>query len=456
MISDSDTIVAIATPAGRGGVSIIRLSGPEALEIGNALTGGVPEARRASLRRFLAEDGQAIDFGIVLWFPGPGSFTGEDTIELHAHGGPVIASALLERCVELGARRAAPGEFSKRAFLNDKLDLAQAEAIADIIDSGSRQAARAALRSLEGVFSAAVRTLTELLTQLRMYVEAAIDFPEEEIDFLSDAALTGRIAGVDAEFVALKKRVSQGRLLTDGYQVVLIGEPNAGKSSLMNRLAGADAAIVTAIPGTTRDLVRVSIDLEGLPVELIDTAGLRDAPNEIEEEGISRARAALAAADHSLIIIDATTLDGNIRDETPWQRLETELPENTGRTRVVNKIDLTGLTAGIAGQPEEPVTLGVSALTGAGLDELRAAIRLAAGHEDQGEGSFSARQRHLDALDEAYRHFLAGRNALVTQKAGELMAEELRLAQRSLGSITGEVSSDDLLGRIFGEFCIGK
>ena len=451
MSSDSDTIVAIATPGGRGGVSIVRLSGGSALEIGSAVTGGLPDPRRAALRRFLAQDGDAIDFGLALAFPGPGSFTGEDTVEFHGHGGPVVANALLERCVELGARRAEPGEFSKRAFLNDKLDLVQAEAVADIIDSGSRQAARAALRSLEGVFSLAVQTLTESLTQLRMHVEAAIDFPEEEIDFLADSALIDRIAAVDAEFRSLRNKAGQGRLLNDGYQVVLVGAPNAGKSSLLNRLAGTDAAIVTPVPGTTRDLVRVMLDLDGLPVEMIDTAGLREAPDEVEEQGIRRAEAALRDADHALIVIDAASPG----TDSEIDRL-TDAPGSVKCTLVLNKIDIAGLPAGAqtttAGEP----ALGVSALTGAGLSGLRSAIRQAAGLTDRGAGAFSARRRHLDALDTAHAHFMAGRKALAERKAGELMAEELRLAQQSLGAITGEVSSDDLLGKIFGEFCIGK
>lgn len=449
-MTNSDTIVARATSPGRSGVAIIRVSGPAATDIGRAICGVVPEPRQAGLARFLGADGNALDFGLCLYFQGPASFTGEDVIEFHGHGGEVVANMVLERCLELGARRAEPGEFSRRAFLNDKLDLSQAEAIADIIDSGSRDAARAAVRSLEGVFSAAVHHLTERLTELRMYVEAAIDFPEEEIDFLSDAALSERIQSVEAEFLALMQRAEQGRVLTDGYQLVIVGAPNAGKSSLMNALAGADSAIVTPIAGTTRDLIREQIDLDGLPVTLIDTAGLRDSPDAIEAEGIRRAREALKTADHALLLVDASESQSATTLEKQFDALQADLPTGIPFTRVLNKTDLAVTQTRISD------ALSISATERTGLTALRERIRQSAGLARSNEGSFSARRRHIESLEKAFAAFSQGVHVLHEQHAGELMAEELRLSQKALGEITGEISSDDLLGKIFGEFCIGK
>lgn len=441
-----DTIVAVATPPGRGGIGVVRLSGGLAEDIGRRMLGGLPQPRVATRSKFVDLSGAQIDAGIALYFPGPASFTGETVIELHGHGGPTVMAMLVDAAVELGARRAEPGEFSRRAFLNDKLDLAQAEAIADLIASGTEQAARAALRSLNGAFSEAVNAQNEQLTVLRTYVEAAIDFPEEEIDFLVADELAARLDQSGRAFETLLASASIGRVLRDGYQVVIVGRPNAGKSSLMNRLSGEDTAIVTEVAGTTRDVLRERINIDGLAVELVDTAGLRNDPDRIEEEGIRRARAAMANADAVLWIQDATSN----ADET----IEEDLPDGIPITIVRNKIDLTAEAAG-AEDGDLPL-VRLSAKTGDGLDALRWRISDLAGVRDLGEGAFTARRRHVEALRNAAQHFEAGRAALRQARAGELLAEELRLAQQSLGSITGAVSSDELLGRIFSEFCIGK
>lgn len=441
-----DTIVAPATPPGVGGVGVIRLSGPEVERIAGQMLGGVPAPRTAVYKRFRGADQETIDVGIALYFPGPASFTGESVLELHGHGGPLVVSLLVDAAVQLGARLAEPGEFSKRAFLNDKLDLVQAEAIADLIGSTTAQAARAALRSLSGTFSTAVGSLTEQLTALRVYVEAAIDFPEEEVDFLSDAALQDRLAACAGEFARLLQQASAGRVLRDGYRVVIVGKPNAGKSSLLNRLSGEDAAIVTEIAGTTRDVLREQINIDGLAVELVDTAGLRENPDRIEAEGIRRARDAMQSADAVLWIQDAADSDAAALDEA--------IPEGIPLTVVRNKIDVTGDEPGRSSGPK--TAINISAKSGAGIDALRDRIRELAGYEDLGEGAFTARRRHLDALGRAAEHFKAGQRALSESRAGELLAEELRLAQQALGEITGAVSSDDLLGKIFSEFCIGK
>jgi tRNA modification GTPase len=440
----NDTIVAAATPAGTGGVAIVRLSGPEVETIATAMIGSLPVPRRAAHRTFVGADKSPIDSGIALYFPAPNSFTGESVLELHGHGGPVVVGSLIEAAVHFGARRAVAGEFSKRAFLNDKLDLVQAEAIADLIDSGTQQAARAALRSLSGEFSSRIEILSEQLIQLRLYVEAAIDFPEEEIDFLSDRALRTRIDDCAALFDEILPAAAAGRLLTDGYQLVIVGKPNAGKSSLLNLLSGQDAAIVTDIAGTTRDILRERINIDGLSVELVDTAGLRDDPDRIEAEGIRRARAALAEADAALWIQDASAL--------PDATIPTELPAGLPVIVVRNKIDLC--------DPHDvdsiPGQVLLSAKTGAGLDALKTAIKTLAGYREHGEGTFSARQRHIDALNDAKHHFTQGVAALDESRSGELLAEELRLSLQALGEIVGEFSGDDLLGRIFLEFCIGK
>ena len=446
MTSIADTIVASATPPGTGGIGVVRLSGSSVEDIARGLLGSLPEPRTATYRSFRDRRGDKLDVGLALYFPAPSSFTGESVLELHGHGGPVVVSLLVDAAIEFGARRAEPGEFSKRAYLNGKLDLAQAEAIADLIGSGTAQAARAALRSLSGVFSEAVNGLAEELVKLRMYVEAAIDFPEEEIDFLSDGELRMRLEDCGRSFDILRQEVSRGRVLRDGFRIVLVGQPNTGKSSLMNRLSGEDTAIVTELAGTTRDILREQIDVNGLAVEIVDTAGLRENPGRVEEEGIRRARDAIARADAVMWVQDATEDSDASIGET--------LPDDIPITVLRNKIDLNDEEPGFT--PGEPPTLKLSAETGEGISDLRERIRALAGTGDFGEGVFSARRRHVEALDRAATHFETGHRALTDSKAGELLAEELRLALEALGEITGAVSSDDLLGRIFSEFCIGK
>jgi len=440
----SDTIVARATPPGRGGVAVVRVSGARAAAIARSVCGELPEPRRATFLHFYDAGGIAIDSGLALFFPGPASFTGEDVLELQGHGGPVVCELMIERVLSLGARLAEPGEFAHRAFLNDKLDLSQAEAIADLIDSGSRAAARAAQRSLDGAFSSAVLGLNEQVTELRVFVEAAIDFPDEDIDFLGDAALLRRLDAVDAEFARLERTVRNGRLLRDGIHLVLAGRPNAGKSSLLNALTGYDAAIVTEVPGTTRDLVREHIDIDGLPVHLVDTAGLRSSEGIVEREGIRRALEQLDTADHALVVVDASAAED-------IESLTSELPDGLAYSVVRNKIDLTGDAAGL-----KDAVINVSALTGAGIHELRAHIKQRVGFESAGEDMMTARQRHVDRLRAARTHFETARAQLLEHQAGELMAEELLQVQNALAEITGEFSSDDLLGEIFGSFCIGK
>ena len=451
---DGDTIVARATPPGRGGIAVIRISGADVRRIAEDLVGRVPQPRFATLTEFVDASGESIDSGIALFFPGPKSFTGEDVLELQGHGGLIVCDLLIERILDLGARLAGPGEFSRRAFLNDKLDLSQAEAIADLIDSGSRMAARAAGRSLRGEFSEAVMVLNQKVTDLRVHVEAAIDFPDEDIDFLTDDALVARLEDVDAEFTRLQQKARQGRLLRDGIHIVLAGRPNVGKSSLLNVLVGYDAAIVTDVPGTTRDLIREYIDLDGLPLHIVDTAGLREGSGRVEREGGQRARQQLAEADYALIIVDAGA-------EKPGEtgELLDEMPAGLAYTIVRNKIDLTGETPGAkmpGPKTSDGNTFNVSALTGAGIDLLRGHIRNSVGFEADGAGTMTARQRHLDRLREARKHFDEGCDQLREHHAGELMAEELLQAQNALAEITGEFTSDDLLGKIFSSFCIGK
>lgn len=435
-----DTIAAVATPPGRGGVAIVRLSGAAVGSIAEQLFGSIPEPRKAVFKRFTSSDGAIIDEGLVLYFKGPHSFTGEDVLELQGHGGPVVMDTLMARVCELGARPARAGEFSERAFLNDRIDLAQAEAIADLIDAGSQQAARAALRSLEGEFSTEVENIARAMLELRMYVEAAIDFPEEEIDFLANSKLTGRVEALKQDLHVLLKKAEQGARLREGLTLVIAGAPNAGKSSLLNRLAGRDTAIVTDIPGTTRDVLREDIVLDGLPLHVIDTAGLRDSSDPVEQEGVRRAEAEIARADRVLLVIDAS------KEEVPIS-----LPDNVPVTRILNKIDL--FQGDLALKKGE---ICISAKTGDGFDTLSAHIRELAGLDEGLESSFSARRRHLQAISRAQGHVEQGYSALVATKAGELLAEELRLGHDALGEITGKVSSDDLLGEIFSSFCIGK
>ncbi|MCC5795114.1 MAG: tRNA uridine-5-carboxymethylaminomethyl(34) synthesis GTPase MnmE [Chromatiales bacterium] len=448
-MSQADTICARATASGRAGVAIVRVSGAAVPAIAAGLFGSLPPARQAVLRAFRDGSGEAIDTGIALYFAAPHSFTGEDVLELQGHGGIIVSDLLIERVLELGARLARPGEFSERAFLNDRIDLFQAEAIADLIDSGSRAAVRAAQRSLSGEFSRRVHALDEELTQLRIFVEAAIDFPDEEIDFLADDELTARLDRLGSSFDALDETCRQGCLLGEGVQLVLAGRPNAGKSSLLNALAGYDAAIVTPVPGTTRDLVREAIDLDGLPVHIIDTAGLRESADLVEQEGLRRTHSQLAQADHALLLVDASEpVDATLAG------LRRELPAGLATTVVHNKIDLTGDPPGLVDGAED--TVRVSALTGAGLPMLRKLLATRLGYAGIQEGSITARRRHLESLRQARARFETGRRLLAEQRAGELLAEELRLAQQDLADITGEFTSDDLLGRIFASFCIGK
>ncbi len=450
-MSHPDTIVAAATPPGRGGVGVVRVSGPKTPEIAATLVGELPVARHATLSRFLDAAGNPIDIGIALFFPGPLSYTGEHVLELQGHGGPVIVELLVERCIELGARRARAGEFTERAFLNDKIDLAQAEAVADLIDAGSREAARAAMRSLQGEFSSMVQGLTDALTDLRAYIEAAIDFPEEEVDFLGDEEVRERLATVRGHFDAVDRAASQGRLLRDGMTVVLAGQPNSGKSSLLNRLAGYEAAIVTAIPGTTRDVLRERISIDGLPLHVLDTAGLRDSDDLAEREGVRRAAAEMSRADRVLFVID-TSADPQGR---AFAQERARLPPDVPVTLVFNKIDLAaGLP--VADTISGPPRIHVSALTGIGLDQLRSHLKDSVSFQTAGSGSISARRRHLEALARARECVEMAAAKLEQHRAGELVAEELRQGQQALEEITGVFTADDLLGRIFGSFCIGK
>jgi tRNA modification GTPase len=451
-MSRTDTIVAPATPPGRGGIAIVRVSGPKAPEIAAVVIGAdLPPPRQAVLARFLGDDGEPLDVGFALFFSAPHSYTGEHVVEFHGHGGPVVTEALVARAIALGARRAHPGEFTQRAFLHGKVDLAQAEAVADLIDAGSTAAARAAMRSLQGEFSDMVRGLAEEVTELRASVEAAIDFPDDHVDAIADQELEQRLTALRDHFSAVERSARQGRLLREGMTVVIAGRPNAGKSSLLNRLAGYDAAIVTPIPGTTRDIVRERIDIDGMPLHILDTAGLRDAPDIVEAEGIRRATAEMARADRVLFIVDVSTDP----DAQAYAEERARLPPDVPVTVILNKCDLAAgipLTDTMTG----PVRIAISALTGQGLEALRAHLRECVGYQVADAGTVSARARHLSALTRAREYVEAAADQLAARRANELTAEELRLAQQALGEITGEVSSDDLLGRVFSSFCIGK
>jgi tRNA modification GTPase len=447
----TDTIVAAATPPGRGGIGIVRISGPRTLEFASAFLGELPKPRFATFRRFLDGKQEAIDAGLALYFPAPYSYTGEHMLELQGHGGPVVMDALVARAVELGARRALPGEFTQRAFLNDKLDLTQAEAIGDLIEAGSRQAARAAMRSLQGEFSVMVKGLTEAVIELRTYVEAAIDFPEEEIDFLADRALAERLQAVRDLFDVMEQSARQGRLLREGMTVVIAGRPNAGKSSLLNRLAGYDAAIVTPMPGTTRDVLRERIDIDGMPLHVLDTAGLRAALDMVEEEGIRRAQAEMLRADRVLFVIDAQ----QDPTATAYQEERTRLPPEVAVTLVFNKCDIA-VGVPVADTGAGPPRLTLSAHTGQGIETLRAHLKSCMGYHALDGGTVSARARHLEALARARAHVEEAARQLSDRRAGELVAEDLRAAQQDLGEITGEFTTEDLLGRIFSGFCVGK
>lgn len=446
----TDTIAALATPPGRGGIGIVRISGPGVRAIAASLLGRLPRPRYAAYGAFRDADGRPLDAGLALFFPAPHSYTGEDMLELHAHGSPIVLDMLLRRVLELGARPARPGEFSERAFLNDKLDLAQAEAVADLIDAASEAAARSAMRSLDGEFSRRVHELVERLTRLRMHIEAAIDFTEEEIDFLADEHIAREIDALHAATVALAAAAHQGRLLSEGMTVVLAGPPNAGKSSLLNALAREDAAIVSPIPGTTRDVLRARVSLDGMPLEVVDTAGLRAQPDEIEAEGIRRARAAMARADRLLLVVDDAAPDPQALAEAAAQ-----LPARPPRTVIRNKIDLTGRAPALRAAEDGTTEVLLSVKTGAGLDLLYAHLKQCMGFQPAGEGTFSARRRHLEAIGRAQQRLAAARDH-ARSRAGELAAEELRLAQQALAEITGEFAPEDLLARIFATFCIGK
>lgn len=439
----TDTICAVATAPGVGGVGVVRVSGPQVPEYLEPLLGHRPAPRQASYCAFLDQDGTPLDRGLALYFPQPHSFTGEHVLELQAHGGPVVLAMLVRRVLQLGARAARSGEFTQRAFLNDRLDLAQAEAVADLIESGSEAAARAARQSMDGAFSRRVQTLLDQLIDYRVYVESAMDFPEEEIDFLADEQVASRMRQLQQAVAEVLATARSGQRLRDGIRLAIVGRPNAGKSSLLNALAGVEQAIVTDLPGTTRDVLRSQILVDGMPVHLADTAGLRLTEDRIEAEGVRRARAELANSDLALVVVD------DAADDHPEGILD-ELPEGLAYLLIFNKIDESGHPA-----RREENTLWLSAKHGTGLEALRDAIRDHAGLGDISAGVFSARERHLNALRRVTRHLEQGHEQLKVG-AGELLAEELRAAQESLGEITGVFTSDDLLGEIFSRFCIGK
>ncbi len=456
-MADDETIVAVATAPGRGGIAIVRISGSAVTNISKKLLGKVPSPRLAELFSFRDINGQPIDQGLALFFPDPHSFTGEDVLELHGHGGPVIIDLLVATIIKLGARSARAGEFSERAYLNNKMDLTQAEAVADLIDAGSEAAARSAFRSLQGVFSEKIHKLVEALVKLRMHVEAAIDFPEEEVDFLADITITKQAAAIVTDLGEVLAQAQQGQLLHDGMTLALVGPPNVGKSSLLNYLTGSDTAITSEIPGTTRDVIRENINIDGLPVHIMDTAGLRTTADTIEQEGMLRAKDAMLQADRILLIMDDRS-EGEQRKKELKKAL-LHLPETNNNhcqyALIWNKIDLTGK------DPAREHKLGheeiyLSAKTGQGIDVLKDYLKQAMHFQEAGEGTFMARRRHLLALEQALNHVTQGIEQLTSNKAGELLAEELRLAQIALSQITGEFTSDDLLGEIFSSFCIGK
>ena len=441
-----DTIAAIATAPGRGGIGVVRVSGASLGAFAFELCGREPKPRTAHFMRFLDAEERVIDEGILLYFSAPASFTGEDVLELQGHGGPVVMQMLLERCLQLGARLAEPGEFTRRAFLNGKLDLAQAESVADLIEASTAAAARSAVRSLSGRFSEEVHRIVDALIDLRMLVEATLDFPEEEIDFLESARALPRLDAIRAQVEELLDRARQGALLRSGLNVVLVGEPNVGKSSLLNQLAGEDRAIVTEIAGTTRDALRETIQIEGIPLHIIDTAGLRETVDTVERIGIERTWREIERADVILRLVDA------VQGEPSDDDIDRRLPPSVQRITVVNKIDLVGLAAGrseVAGR----IRLQVSARSGEGVELVRQALLRIAGWHAHGEDVILARERHLTALRKALAHVIEAGGQL---GALELFAEELRLAQEQLGEITGEFTADELLGVIFSRFCIGK
>lgn len=445
-----DTIVAPATPPGRGGISIVRVSGSLVKHIAEHILKKIPEPRYAHFASFLDHANDTIDEGIALFFPGPNSFTGEDVLELHGHGGPAVLDCLIRRILALGARLARPGEFSERAFLNDKIDLVQAEAIADLIDASSEEAARSALRSLQGDFSKKIHSLVESVIRLRMYIEAAIDFAEEEIDFLSSEHISTDLKNIIDELTNIQQAAKQGSLLRDGITAVITGEPNVGKSSLLNRLSGKEVAIVTAIAGTTRDVLREYIIIDGMPMHIIDTAGLRDSNDIVEQEGIKRAQAEIAKADLLLFVVDAKS-----KENIDVSQFIKDISPHAEVIMIRNKIDLlqeipSSLTL------NDKSMISLSAKTGDGIELLKNQIKSTVGFQTTSAGTFSARVRHLDALERAKSFLLAGEQQLKNHRAGELLAEDLRQVQKVLNEMTGEFTPDDLLGRIFSSFCIGK
>ena len=444
----ADTIAAIATAPGRGGIGVVRVSGTSLTDVALALCGSLPTPRSAMFARFLDAEGGALDEGIALYFPAPASFTGEDVLELQGHGGPVVMQMLLERCLELGARLAEPGEFTRRAFLNGKLDLAQAESVVDLIEASTATAARSALRSLSGRFSEEIHRLVDALIDLRMLVEATLDFPEEEIEFLEQARALPRLEEIRQQLQGVLDRARQGALLRRGLNVVLVGEPNVGKSSLLNQLTGEDRAIVTEVAGTTRDALRETVQIEGIPLHIVDTAGLRETEDAVERIGIERTWREIERADVILRLVDAS-VEGSV---SATEAIDARLPQTVERIIIANKIDLAGLEAGRV-EENGVVRLQVSAKKGAGMELVRAELLRIAGWQAHGEDVILARERHLHALRAALGHIgaAAGQSAAL-----ELFAEELRLAQDALGEITGEFSADDLLGVIFSRFCIGK
>lgn len=452
---DEDTIAAVATAPGRGGIGIVRLSGPNARQIGERITNTRLQPRQAHLCTFSDSESAPIDTGISLFFPGPHSFTGEDVVELQGHGGPVIMDLLMQACIASGARQARPGEFSERAYLNNKLDLAQAEAIADLINSTTEQAARNAHRSLQGEFSRLVNQLVEAVTLLRIYVEAAIDFPEEEIDFLADGRVTAELAALSDRLQAVLNSARQGSLLREGMKVVIAGRPNAGKSSLLNALAGQETAIVTPVAGTTRDVLREYIQLDGMPLHMVDTAGLRASTDAVEQEGIRRAQAEIASADRILLVLDMTLEDLSAPPTALWPAEAGTMHADIPVTVIHNKCDLTGLRPRLR-QTDTHTVIQLSAKQGQGLDLLREHLKDSMGYSGGDSSAFSARRRHLQALQQAAMFLESGRQQLEEAGAGELLAEDLRACHEVLGTITGKISSDELLGEIFSSFCIGK
>ena len=450
-----DTIAAQATAPGKAGVGIIRISGPHTSKVGEALLGYLPEPRKAHYTNFHDTHGNVVDSGIALYFKAPHSFTGEDVLELQGHGGPIILDMLLKEILKVANVRVAnPGEFSERAFLNDKMDLAQAEAISDLINANSEQAAKSALLSMQGEFSRHIHDLVEQITHLRMYVEAAIDFPEEEIDFLSDNKIIVDLETIVSQLESTLSQAKQGSLLQEGMHVVIAGKPNAGKSSLLNALAGYEAAIVTDIEGTTRDVLKEHIHIDGMPLHIIDTAGLRESPDKVEQIGIERAWQEIQSADLLLFIQDSTSTTITDKIEFPFieQANTSELPP---MTVIRNKADISNESVNISSHDGHTV-ITLSAKEQHGVDLLKDHLKEKMGFTGGTEGQFMARRRHLDALQRAQSHVLGGQEQLLSSMAGELLAEELRLAQQDLSEITGEFTSDDLLGRIFTSFCIGK